>query len=158
MSIELYVNEEVVKRDGFEVRHRQSTDGQQWEEYYLPGIRLYREKGRFHINLHHLEEPIPKLVEDMVEEISFYEWIPGLPKRVGGVYSLKSAMGTLEPPQKEQSSYQLRIVGKKLEDIRELYLKIRVGRILPTESWEEKQISSGSFFFRKVLEKIRLRR
>jgi len=46
LSINVYLSDKVTELEGYEVKQRQSKDGQRWEECYLPGIYLFREKGR----------------------------------------------------------------------------------------------------------------
>ena len=144
MSIKVYLTGNAVESiEGFTTKSRQSNDSdKEWNEYELPGIKLCHEKGRWHLRLHELTDPIPELVVDIVDEISFYESIPTYPERVAGIYRHESAVAEIIPEAIRSDSYiRMRIVSKNMDDLRELYLKIRVGSILPEESYEEQQIS-----------------
>lgn len=139
MSINVYLSDDVEKVTGFEAVERRSKDGQKWNEYKLPGISIFREKGRWYFYLHELTDPISDVVKDIVEEISFYERIPRRPDRISGIYKYKDAEAELDRSG-EAVSYGLRIRGKSMENILALYRKIRAGKIVPEESWEEEQV------------------
>jgi hypothetical protein len=75
MSVNLYLKgDEVRKIEGFETRKRRERErdrDREWNEYYLPGVSLYHEKGRWFTTLSELTEPIPAVVGDLVEESHF---------------------------------------------------------------------------------------
>jgi len=135
MSVNVYFQDEVQKKDGFIVTNY-THKGKQLDEYSLPGLQLYRDKGRFYFFFSELDNPIPTIVEDVVEDISFYDRIPCNPERIIGVYKYKSAEAELDRSG-ERVTYGLKIHGKNMEDIRELYRQIRAGTITPEESWDE---------------------
>ncbi|MDP2967065.1 MAG: hypothetical protein Q8N87_01490 [bacterium] len=136
-SIYLYLkNEEVPKLVGYQIIDRHNKDGGNYKTYSIPGVDLSFDKGRFNTILHGIQESIPLLIKDIVEEISLYDWIPLDPERVIGRYKYKTAIALLD---RQKDNYELRILGKLLEDVKELYFQIRSGNIQPFESWEKKQ-------------------
>lgn len=141
MSINVYLkDEEVRKVKGFEVIKHKEKDGSSWKEYRLPGIYLSYEKGRWHIILHYPIEPIPSLVSDIVEGISFRDWIPLIPKREAGIYHYKSAEAEVEMSKiGGTKKYHVHIKAKEMKDVLELFRRIRAGSIRPDESYEGEQ-------------------
>jgi hypothetical protein len=141
MSINVYLRgEEVRKLADFKVCPR-TEKGQSWEEYKLPGIDyLRRDKGRWLLNLSDPTDPVPAIIADIVDEISLYENFAQVSARETGVYRYRSAEGTLEVNQHDRKAgYQVKILGKKMEDIRTLLRLIKTGAIRPEESYEGPQ-------------------
>lgn len=142
MSFNIYLDsKKVEKLEGFEEIERHDR-GRKWFNYLLPGISISREKGRYYVVLHEVGDSIPELVKDIVEEISFYDSIPACPTRMRGVYVYQDATATVDK-RDSQDYYEVRIRGKKMESVCELYRLIRAGKIKPKESWEEKQAKKG---------------
>ena len=135
MSINVNLKPEIEDREDFTATKR-SDKGQIWYDYFLPGIKIYREKGRFHMILHNLTESVPEILENLVEEISCYEQFPSTPRRTVGVYQYESAKAVLD---KYSDRLEVRITGKTIEDVRDIYYRIRAGKIVPTERWDEEQ-------------------
>lgn len=138
MSINVYLKDGVEQIEGFQTKERKSKDGQCWNEYHLPGLQVFRDKGRWYFFLHEFSDPIPDVAKDLVDEISFYERIPRHPDRISGIYKYEDAEAELDRSG-EAASYGLRIRGKSMKNMLELYRKIRAGKIIPAESWDEEQ-------------------
>ena len=138
MSINVYLKDGVEQLEGFQIEDRKFKEEQHWNEYHLPGLRLYRDKGRWFFVLNEFTEPIPDVVKDFMDEISFYDRIPRRPDRISGIYKHEDAEAELDHSG-EAMSYGLRIRGKSMKNMLELYRKIRAGKITPTESWDEEQ-------------------
>jgi len=138
MSINVYLKDGVEQLEGFQTKKRKSKDGQQWNEYYLPGLKVSRDKGRWYFYLYELTDPIAPVVKDLVDEISFYDRIPRRPERAIGIYKHEDAEAELDRSG-EAVSYGLRIRGKSMKNMLELYRRIRAGKITPRESWDAEQ-------------------
>ena len=138
MSINVYLKDGVEQLEEFQTKERKSKDEQQWNEYYLPGLQVSRDKGRWYFYLHELTDPIPPIVRDLVDEISFYDRIPRRPERAIGIYKHDDAEAELDRSG-EAVSYGLRIRGKSMGNMLELYRRIRAGKITPMESWDTEQ-------------------
>ena len=142
MSINVYLKgDEVRKLEGFTTKKRQGGKPvQEWDEHELSGVKLSHDKGRWYIMLHEPTEPVPATVVDIVEEISFYEWISLRPSREAGIYRHESAEAEVEPDKiGGDNRLKIRIRAKKMEDLLELYRKIRTGSIRPEQSYEGQQ-------------------
>ena len=139
-SIYVYLSEEVKNKEGYEEKQR-SERGQQWKEYRIAGMYLFRDKERPYISLSEIECPIPEIVSDIVVGFSLRDWIPSRPKRINGIYKLETATATVDT---SGDRTEVRITAEKLEDLRELYYKIRAGQTFPSENWEAEQITDPS--------------
>lgn len=139
-SIYVYLSESVKDKESYEEKPR-SQGGQQWKDYHVAGMSLFHDKGRPYVSLGDIESPIPEILSDIVVGLSLYEWIPSRPKRINGIYKLGTATATVDT---SGDRIEVRITAEKLEDLRGLYYKIRAGQILPSENWEEEQISDSS--------------
>lgn len=144
MSINVYLKgDEVTKLKDFKTKQMQNRD-RQWEEYGLPGVSIWREKGRWYITLNEPTEPIPAAVAGIVEEISFRVWIPGSPSREAGIYRHESAEAEVGTDKSSGDlKYEIRIRAKNMADLLELYRKIRIGSIRPAQSYEGEQGGSS---------------
>jgi hypothetical protein len=128
--------------DGVDIKKEEQIEkGKKVSRYFFRGIQFFEDDGRFYLLLHRLEDGVPETVKDVVGKISFYEWFLVEPERTRGRYELESASATVDLVSVEKKDkYVVRITSKTMEDARELYYAIRAGEILPTESWEEKQV------------------
>lgn len=136
MSINLYLKEEVRKIPGFIDRVRHAQGGETWNEYEIPGVRLYHKKGRWYTTIDETD-PIPPVLVGIVTVISLQAFIPIRPKRESGRYKHKSAKAKLECY--SSHNYEVTTTGEKLEDILELFYMIKIGSIRPEESFEGEQ-------------------
>lgn len=128
---------EVEKIKGFEVKEL-NDKGKKYKEYSLPGICLYFDKGKYHTILHQLTESVPEILKDIVEEISFYDYFSPETKRITGIYQYKSAEAEVDFLN-DRKFIQIRIIGKNMEDMKELYRQFRAGKIMPAERWDQEQ-------------------
>ncbi len=139
MSVNVYLKEEVKKIEGFTTRQRraQAQGGEIWNEYEIPGVKLYYKEGRWHITLSEGTNSVPSVVADIVDSVSLREFIPIRPKRESGSYHHESA-------EAEVTSYgekhaQVIIAGKEIKDVFKLFRMIKIGSIRPDESYEGEQ-------------------
>ncbi len=135
MSITVYLKEGVESISGYKERVMKDR-GQEWTVYSLPELTLFRDKGRWHVYLHELTEPVPEIIKDYLDEISFYEWFPLRPKRICGIYRVGDTEGDLD---EQGDHYVLRIRGQSMVSIREMYLKLRSGKLTPNINFEVAQ-------------------
>ena len=136
MSINVYLKgEEVKKIQGFHEKTK-GHRGQEWTEYYLPGVKLHQDKGRWYTTLLYDTDKIPSVILDIVEEISLLETIPRFPARESGFYHLESAKGEVRNHDQHKSVY---LISQNMEDLRELFRRIQIGSIRPEESYEGEQ-------------------
>lgn len=157
MSVNVYLKgEEVQKLEGFTIRKRQGGKPiQEWDEYEVPGVKLFRDKGRWFVMLSE-SDPVPEAVKDIVEEISFHAIIPRLAAREAGIYRHESAKAKVKPWNSgHEWKLEIRIEGKEMEDIRELFHKIEVGSIRPEESYEGPQSGKSRADLEAELERMR---
>jgi len=138
-SIYVYLSKEVEKKEGYEEKQR-GKDSEQYKDYSIAGMHIFRDKGKPYIMLGEVENSIPEVVSDIVVGVSLHDWIPLTPKRIKGVYKLKSATAIVDL---SGDRTEVRITAEKIEDLRELYYKIRTGQILPSENWEAEQITES---------------
>lgn len=141
MSVNVYIKEdEIIKMSGFKTIEKGGKNGQSWEEYDLSGIKLYFEKGRWYTTLN-IRDNTPDLIKDIVEEVSFLEYIPIKPWRESGVYKLGTAIAEIELSGKMcgDTVKKVFIKAENLGDIQEIFHKIKTGSIRPEESFEGEQ-------------------
>ena len=139
MAINLYLTDGVQQINEFQTEVRKSKDGKQLNDYYLKDLQLSRAKGRWCIHLHDLTDPIPPIVKEFVDEISFYDRIPSRPHRDIGIYRHEDAEAQIDR-NGDQFTYGLWIRGKRMENMLVLYRMIRAGTIAPTENWDAEQV------------------
>lgn len=137
MSVNVYLKDEVEKLEGFTTKQKEAKY-EKWEEHWLAGIRLEHNYGRWYFTLYDLNDRIPEVVANIVEEISFHTFVPLQPLRERGIYSHESCEAEVGVDSEGQKLW-MRIRGKKMEDVRALYRKIRAGSIRPKESHEGQQ-------------------
>ena len=153
MSVNVYlVGEKVREMSEFKIVGGKKKDGGSWKQFTLSGINLSYDKGRFYICLDQPTEKISSLLADIVDEVSFWEWFPSDPAREVGIYNHKSAEAEVESPR--ENSVRVRIIAKKMEDLLELYRKIRIGSIRPTKSYEGEQDGMSKVQLEKELKRL----
>ncbi|QQG46452.1 MAG: hypothetical protein HYY55_01230 [Candidatus Niyogibacteria bacterium] len=136
MSVNVYLKgNKVQELEGFTTRKRWGgKPPQEWDEHEISGVKLLRDKGRWYISLGKLTDPIPEAVTDIVDEVSLHEYADT--QREIGIYRHKSAEAEVD---KSGGGRMIRIRAKRMEDLLELYRKIRVGSIRPEQSYEGQQ-------------------
>lgn len=139
MSLNVYFTQEIQKLDDFRVgSHKDGSTKRS-----IDGLSLHDEYGRLYAIMNQNSVLLlPGHIKDCIEEVSFYETIPQMGKRVAGIYRHKSAEGELEPdPYSRQAVYKVQIKGRNMDDIRELFRMIKVGSIRPEpeDSYENTQ-------------------
>lgn len=154
MSINVFLTDGVMKLEGFTTTPR-TERGQTWQEYSLPGVKLFRDKGRFYTMLSEPTDPVPPVVAGVVDEISYYERLPGRPNREAGLYRCGTAEAEVESdtisgvPQKS-----VHIKAKNMGDACTLIRKIKTGSIRPDESYEGQQSGLSRATLEQELERL----
>lgn len=116
----------------------------------LPGIKLFRDGGRWYTILQEPTDPVPAAIVNIVDEISFIGWFPHYPYREAGVYRYESAEAEVELSKgvsigkggksgEIEYRTEICIKAKKMDDLLELYRQIRTGSIRPEQSYEGEQ-------------------
>ena len=125
MSINVYLK-------GEEVRELKDFVQKTEIEYCIPGVKLWYEKGRWYTRLNDLSEPVPPVLADIVEEISFHGKIPFYVSREAGIYRYNTAEAEVDLNKSSDDEWnEVRINAKKMEDLRELFRRIKIGSIRP---------------------------
>lgn len=158
MSLNVYWKEEVAGHVGF-VSKPKLSKGELWEEHSIVGISIFRNTGRWYSIFGNPEtDRVPAAVADLVEEISFYDFISSSPKREAGFYRHASAEAELEPYlDGKNNKLHIRIRAKKMEDIVDLSRRIKAGSIRPKESYEGQQSGMSRAELEADMEHLRAR-
>lgn len=133
MSINVYLKgEEVTKLDGF-TKETKTTRAS------IPNIEFWNEKGRWHIRLYDLSEPVPPMLANIVDEISFHGKIPFYVKREAGIYCHNTAKAEVDFNDGDEKWNKVFITAKNMEDLREVFRMIKIGSIRPEQSYGGEQ-------------------
>jgi hypothetical protein len=148
MSVRVYlIGDKAKDLPGFDTIPRPDY-GPNSKEYVADGdIKLYRENGRWYIAVGSIADPIPPQVLDIVDEISFRDWVPKLSERQFGVYHLVTAEAEVDLDNGDKKPrLEISIRAKNMEDVRDLYHRIRVGSISPKpeDSYTNPQVATPS--------------
>lgn len=164
MGVNVYLSAKIREAEGFEDKPESGGNPvQHWTTPYFQRIRLEFDKGRYALHLHGLANEIPECLDEFVRSISVVETFPTSPRRTTGVYKHKKATAELDISRYHRNEFRLHITSKTLEDARELYRRIRAGKITPKESWEEEEeeeegseVSGKTVFDTAQISKIRV--
>lgn len=158
MSLNVYWKEEVVGHAGF-VSKPKLSKGELWEEHSIVGISIFRNTGRWYSIFGNPEtDRVPAAVVNMVDEISFWDYIPSHPKREAGVYHHASAEAEVQPySDGKGNKNQVRVIAKKMGDVVELLRMIKAGSIRPDESYEGQQNGMSRAELEANMEHLRAR-
>lgn len=90
----------------------------------------------------------------LTAEVILITDFPFLSPRKTGIYNYKNARGIVDVTHTKEIGYHHKstITGRSYNSVRKLYEMIRAGTIIPTESWEEKQLSPKEC---GIIEKLR---
>ena len=147
MSMNLYLTDGVAELQGF-------TSAITKGRYQLPGLDVCRNKGRYYVILHP-GDPVPPILKSVVDEISLYDEIPvALIRRELGLYTHESAEAEVEPTYSGER-HIIRIRGKKMEDVVELFRLIKAGAIRPSVSYQGPQSGKSRPELEKELKQAR---
>lgn len=137
MSVNIYLTEAVRKHADLKTVQGQKPGN---EYFNLAGMDIFRNDGRLYV-IHSERNPVPEVLKDFVDEISYYDWIPRMGPREFGVYKHESAEGELVPDNGggKEPKYRVSFKAKNMEDIWELVYLIKVGGIRPDQSYERPQ-------------------
>lgn len=137
MSLNVYFTDAVKTLPGFTSKPYSDNSG---NETRIDGMRIFGEKGRLYTTFSDENDVMPEKLNDYVEKFSLYKSLPYIAKRETGIYRHSSAEAELEfDPHGKVAVYQVKIIGKKLEDVRDLFRMIKIGSIRPEESYEGDQ-------------------
>lgn len=144
MSVNVYLSDKIREHSEFKSRPYQGSDQM---KLTFGSLDVFSNRGRLHL-IWSESEPIPANLNDLVEEISWYESIPQMSHRESGVYRLNTAECELTPgdagnSKREKPVYWLKIKAKNLEDIHALLHKVKTGTIRPDESYECAQLGKS---------------
>ena len=155
MSINVYLKNDIRNLPGFSINRHPDNSG---DKVQIDGVGLCSDKGRIYLIISDFNSVIPEKLRDFVDEVTQYEWIPRTGLREAGIYRHESAECELVPKdsggKRDNPQYWLQMKAKKLEDLRELLHRIKIGTIRPEESYE----GSQNGLSRKELEEIALER
>ncbi len=132
MSVNVYLETSILRNKSLVTTQ---TGGVQKMELY--GVSIYSNQGRPYVVLGNENDPVPQGILAWVSLISFYDIFPRRADRVTGIYALRSAEGELDIDQ--TGKYSVKITGKKMDDVRDLYRAIRTGSLQPEKSYEGPQ-------------------
>lgn len=138
MSLNAYLTDAVKELPGFTSHPYKDGGGNNMK---IDSLHLFDDKGRLYARLGDENSVVPSTLKDYVEEFSFYEWIPQVSHRETGIYRLESAEAEVEDNWggSKRPMYRVKIIGKELMYIRDLFRMIKVGSIRPEESYEKPQ-------------------
>ena len=141
MSVNVYFTDEVKKLDGFTKKPYKDNSG---DEMKIDGMHLFSDKARLYAMLGDENSVVPEKLQPCVESFTLYESIPQVAHRETGIYRHESAEAEVEWEdgygKNGKPKYKVQIVGKKIEDMRDLLRKIKTGTIRPEESYEGQQL------------------
>jgi len=151
-------------KENFKVVHHLETKSlTEYDDRFFKGMRVRcdsLEEGGLYIEIDDVLGAVPSSIADFVEFFSIQTTIYYVKEetlRDSGIYKLGAATGTVEKHGRpNEISLEIKIRGDNLEDVRNLYLKIRDGKIMPFDSWETKQAVSNlaTNFIRKLTNRI----
>ena len=154
MSMHVYFTDKVRESPDFTSKPYRDGSG---DHMQIHGISLHSDQGRPYAMFGDLNDAVPDALENFVEEFSFFETIPTRPSREKGVYCHESAEAELElDPHGKIAVYKVKITGKKIEDVRSLFRRIKAGSIRPKESYDGQQNGFSRVELEADLERVQM--
>ncbi|MDP3995138.1 MAG: hypothetical protein Q8P78_00810 [bacterium] len=146
MSVNVYLTRKVEQIEGF-------VPGDENNVARLGKLKIFSDNGRWYLIHGGMDNPVPEVVADCVDEISCYELFPRFPSRERGVYVYESATAELENPNHGDDKLvnSVRIRTKTMEDGLELFRRIKAGTIRPKLSYDKPQ---GGFSHEELLAEV----
>lgn len=141
MSLNVYFTDDVKESPDFKAeKHIDKSD-----KLSVGDLSLFHDHGRLYAILGDLDSSVlPGHLACYVEKFSVYESVSCLARRETGVYTYGSAEARVDLDEfGKKPVYKVRIIGEKLEDLRTLLQKIKVGSIRPEESYEGSQTGTS---------------
>ena len=141
MSTYLYLSEDILEK---------IPDCEPDQKAYTLGVlKLKRdEDGRLIYQIQNDRSPlalrIPIALREYVIAVSMIRRFPDDPIRIFGVYQYLEARATVDILRDGDPWIMVHVIGKDLENVAQLYGRIRAGTIEPTESWERLQPGTES--------------
>ncbi len=133
MPTHIYIKDEVRILEGF------TEDTERKHQFFYRGIRLKTDDdGRLYV--YPTASKVPPALKDFVEEATMMNDFPAEPHRTAGRYEHKGAVMFVDADPKR--GHKIFARGPVLDDLVDLYLKIRAGTIQPKESWEGEQVKA----------------
>jgi len=135
----LYLKKDVENRKGFIEKHVDNNENSEIRCYFA-GKLIYKgkpEEKLFCLEPTSFEDFIPKELQDLIISIHSYQTfsIEQFKRRRLGRYRERNAIATVGIESNNLYIF-VEIVGDNLEDVKNIYYKIRAGTIYPTEDWE----------------------
>lgn len=150
MSTYVYFDSKIKEHAGFKSRPYKDSSG---DDMKIFGENLFQELGGLRMTLGDGEE-VPEELMNLVQGVSLHENIACTPARERGIYRHQSAEGEVDVYSGGRiTQYAVKIRGKELADVRELYQKIRVGTIRPETSYDGPQGGKSRTELEKELER-----
>ena len=133
MSVNIYLNEEILKADGFVSLEQGKSVGTLKPQ----NLNILRDKGRLYV-VTTIQDSFPATLEKFVEEVSLYEYISAKHSvRETGIYRHDGAEAELQVYLGDDgTTYSVMIKSKKIKAAFELLRKIKTGSIRPEESYD----------------------
>jgi hypothetical protein len=109
------------------------------------GFKIKDESGRWLAYQFNFDQPLPESLLPFVEEITVHDIIPSSPSRVRGIYQHAHATAVVDRSSGKSDVFSIRASGHSQQNLVELLRLIRLGTILPIESYENAQIGGKTF-------------
>lgn len=121
--------------------------------YKFKGFHLQNQSGDLYLEINdQIFQDVPKLLELHVERVTLCETLRMPSYRECGIYENGSAQAELRVVDSTPMTYRMSMVGKKLEDIKNLLHLIKIGQIRPTMSYHDPQGGLSRVELEKELE------
>lgn len=108
-----------------------------YEEFYIGNVKIDDDHdGNFHLDIDNVTDDVPEQIPQQM--ILGFSIVRGLEQthRLCGIYTHGNARAIVEGVRNKSVTVR----GTTAEEVRNLYCRIRAGKILPTENWESEQI------------------
>lgn len=161
MSIRLYFDpEKVRKHPSYKEVTTRNGRGEPHTEYLLDGEGISIDDGDWYVNIYSVILPeIPNLYKGILASVSLCEDFPIRPLRERGVYRYKTATAELETRdfgRKEELKYIIKITGKSLKNVQELFQMVKAGSVRPEISYEGSQNGLSRQALEEEVERLRV--
>lgn len=134
MSIRVYLKKTISQAVGY--RTGDIGEG----KYFVGSFRLWNDVGTLYFDLPSHNDNVAEFFAEYVEKLTLREIMFGGVKRETGIYQHKSAKAELSFDMLGgERITRIAIEAKKLEDLREILVRIQAGEIRPVQSYEGPQ-------------------
>jgi hypothetical protein len=135
MSVNVYLKGDVEKMPAF--KHVPVIKDVSFEKHELYGVEIRKEKGRWFLSLYDMNDQVPSTLANLVDEISYRDYLPNLATREPGIYVHETASVEVVPELFGKGQLKYRVAGsaKKMADLRDFVHHFLVGEIRPQKSY-----------------------